>query len=84
MDQQLETTQQETAAQSERKSVENDAAGPEETFVEKVETIDDLAPDLENRGAIKGDDSDGRVNWTVRQVLATLFLSGLYVGKSWI
>jgi hypothetical protein len=76
--------QQETTAESQRKSIENDATRLEKPFVEKVETIDALTPDLENRGAIKGDDSDGRINWTLKRVLATLFLSGLYVGQSLI
>jgi hypothetical protein len=75
---------QETMAESARKSIENDNAGLEKPFVDHVTTVDDLTPDIENRGAIKGDDSDGRVNWTTKQVLATLFLSGLYVGRSWI
>ncbi|EXJ71987.1 uncharacterized protein A1O5_04490 [Cladophialophora psammophila CBS 110553] len=30
---------------------------------------------------VKGDDSDGHVNWSKRQILATLSLSGLYVGS---
>lgn len=29
---------------------------------------------------VKGDDSDGRVEWTIRQILATFSLSALYVG----
>lgn len=41
-----------------------------------------LHVDLTNSGALKNDDSDGRVNWTPKQVLATIFLSGLYVGQS--
>jgi hypothetical protein len=72
--------QQEKPTASQHESIENDAAGLEKPFVDRVETIDCLTPDLENRGAIKGDDSDGRINWTAKQVLATLFLSGLYVG----
>ena len=47
----------------------------------KIDTLDALAVDPENRRALKGDDSDGRIDWTLKQVLATLFLSGLYVGK---
>jgi hypothetical protein len=31
-------------------------------------------------GAVKGDDSDGRIGWTPRSILATIALSGLYVG----
>jgi len=74
-------TQQEKPENFRQESVENDVSGLEKPSVERVETIDALTPDLENRGAIKGDDSDGRVNWTTKQVLATIFLSGLYVGQ---
>ena len=49
--------------------------------LKKIDTVDALHVDLENSRAIKGDDSDGRVNWTLKQVLATTFLAGLYVGK---
>jgi hypothetical protein len=37
--------------------------------------------DTVNEKAVKGDDSDGRVDWTPRQVTASIFLSSLYVGK---
>jgi hypothetical protein len=37
--------------------------------------------DTANEKAVKGDDSDGRVDWTPRQVVASIFLSSLYVGK---
>lgn len=47
----------------------------------EMNTDRDLAIDLENCGAIKGDNSDGRVNWTLKQIIATISLSGLYVGK---
>ncbi|EXJ55395.1 hypothetical protein A1O7_08322 [Cladophialophora yegresii CBS 114405] len=35
----------------------------------------------EKTGVAKGDDSDGRVNWTWRQILATISLCGVYVGS---
>ena len=40
------------------------------------------AKDLEGQGIVKSDDSDGRVEWTWRQIFATLSLCGLYVGAS--
>jgi hypothetical protein len=46
-----------------------------------ISKVDTVAVNVENRAAYKGDDSDGRVDWTLKQVLATIFLSGLYVGK---
>ncbi len=36
--------------------------------------------DDEKPHVVKGDDSDGRVEWSMRQILATISLSGLYVG----
>ena len=48
--------------------------------LKKSQTI--TAIDVENRGAVKGDDSDGRIDWTFKQILATLSLSGLYVGMT--
>ena len=59
--------------------------------IERVETAEDhhnkdihqiktLGVDLENHDAEKGDDSDGKINWTWKQVVATLCLCGLYVG----
>ncbi|OCT44607.1 putative major facilitator superfamily transporter [Cladophialophora carrionii] len=35
----------------------------------------------EKTGVAKGDDSDGRVNWTWKQILATISLCGVYVGS---
>jgi hypothetical protein len=36
--------------------------------------------DVENRAAFKGDNSDGAVDWTVRNILASIFLCTLYTG----
>lgn len=36
--------------------------------------------DVENKHAFKGDESDGHVSWGLRQILAAIFLSGLYTG----
>jgi len=60
--------------------------------IERVETHEDhhekdihqintLGVDPHNPDAEKGDDSDGKVNWTWKQVVATLCLCGLYVGE---
>ena len=49
--------------------------------LKKLDTVDALHVDVGNTGALKGDDSDGRVNWTTKQVLATISLSALYVGE---
>jgi hypothetical protein len=36
----------------------------------------------EKTGVAKGDDSDGHVNWTWKQILATISLCGVYVGRT--
>lgn len=36
--------------------------------------------DIDEKGPVKGDYSDGRVNWTLKQIVATMALCGLYVG----
>jgi hypothetical protein len=36
--------------------------------------------DIENRYAFKGDDSDGKIEWTVRKLFASAFLAMLYTG----
>jgi hypothetical protein len=46
--------------------------------LEKIETIQ--AVDLDNHQAFKGDDSDGKVFWTAKKLLAAAFLSMLYTG----
>lgn len=38
--------------------------------------------DLANRHAFKGDDSDGKVEWTSRKLLACGFLCMLYTGMN--
>lgn len=45
-----------------------------------LKKIDTLGVDIENRDAVKGDDSDGKVDWTWTQIVATISLAGLYVG----
>ena len=36
--------------------------------------------DVENSAAYKSDDSDGAVEWTIRNILASIFLCTLYTG----
>jgi hypothetical protein len=49
----------------------------ENESLQKEQSVD---VDVTNRNAIKGDESDGKVDWTWNQILATVCLSGLYVG----
>ncbi|KIV93428.1 hypothetical protein PV10_04641 [Exophiala mesophila] len=53
------------------------------SYVGDQEKVDDKpdAHDDHDTGPIKGDFSDGRVNWTTKQILATIGLCGLYVGS---
>lgn len=46
--------------------------------LEKQETLQQI--DIENHQAFKGDDSDGKVEWTGRKLLAAAFLAMLYTG----
>ena len=47
----------------------------------ELQKVSTLGVDLENRDAVKGDNSDGQINWTTKQILATISLSALYVGE---
>lgn len=38
--------------------------------------------DMNNTQALKGDDSDGKVEWSLRSIFAAIFLAALYTGKS--
>lgn len=67
----LEKTYSQTAATETH--VENHAAG-------KIQDDGDLH--MNNDLAYKGDDSDGKVDWTLRSKFAAASLCGLYVGKS--
>ena len=61
-----------------------DTTNPEKTpsreEVEKPRSMEaiEFAPKHEEE-AVKGDDSDGVVNWTLKNLLATFSLSALYV-----
>ncbi|KAF2276912.1 MFS general substrate transporter [Westerdykella ornata] len=47
--------------------------------LEKERTLDGI--DIQNSRAFLGDDSDGKVTWTVRSIFAAIFLAGLYTGS---
>lgn len=56
---------------------------PNKTAQEKeYQASSPTGSDLEQHGAFKGDDSDGKVVWTPTTLLATVSLSDLYVGTS--
>lgn len=45
--------------------------------LEKVETFD---IDPSNKKALKGDESDGKIDWTKKQIIATISLAMIYTG----
>ena len=63
----------------------------EVNYVEHVETIDSTmnlhkeqtlsGVDMKNTSAVKGDDSDGKVIWSVRSMFSAVFLAALYTGS---
>lgn len=48
---------------------------------EKLRKVPSTGVDPENREAVKGDDSDGKVDWNFKSITATCCLAGLYVGR---
>lgn len=61
--------------------IENANGSPTDTSLqlEQERTLEDI--DTHNRNAYMGDDSDGKVTWGIRSILAAIFLAGLYTGK---
>ena len=59
-------------------------------YVEHVETNDSSmnlhkeqtlsGVDMKNTSAVKGDDSDGKVIWSIRSIFLAIFLAALYTG----
>jgi|TARA_R110002003_G_scaffold25_3_gene1161 hypothetical protein len=47
--------------------------------LQKERTLDGI--DMHNTSAVKGDDSDGKVEWSTRSIFAAIFLAALYTGK---
>lgn len=47
----------------------------------ELHKVSTLGVDVENHDAFKGDNSDGRVDWTWKQIAATICLTALYVGE---
>ncbi|KAF2429064.1 putative major facilitator superfamily transporter [Tothia fuscella] len=47
--------------------------------LKQVQTLAEV--DIENKHAFKGDDSDGKIDWNFRKLLACAFLSMLYTGS---
>ena len=50
-------------------------------FKENIEYQEEKHPTGTEQHALKGDDSNGKINWTPRTVFAAISLSGLFTGK---
>ena len=48
--------------------------------LQKQQTLSGV--DMKNTSAIKGDDSDGKVTWSIRSIFSAIFLAALYTGNS--
>lgn len=73
----MEKDEQPTVAQLEHTST-NRSGSTTKHELELERTLQHV--DLENRYAFKGDDSDGKVEWTIRKLFASAFLAMLYTG----
>jgi hypothetical protein len=60
--------------------VEHSRGSPTESSHEltKERTLEGI--DMNNSYAVKGDDSDGKVEWNMRSAFAAVFLAALYTG----
>ncbi len=65
----------------EAQHVETNSMHPsdEKNDLDKVQTL--AAIDVENKAAYKGDDSDGHVEWGLKNLAAAAFLCMLYTGR---
>ena len=69
-----------THPQAEEKDSRNKHSSTD--IVDSEKSDQDHVHDVHDTGPIKGDYSDGRVDWTSRQIFATIALCGLYVGMN--
>jgi hypothetical protein len=79
--------QQQAIMESDKKTFAmTQVRSPERPHDEEIKATHDeveaSTQDLESPGGVKSDNSDGRVEWSWRQILATLSLCCLYVGTS--
>lgn len=58
--------------------LEHHTPGDSSLELQKEMTLEGI--DMNNSSAVKGDDSDGKVIWSVRSIFAAVFLAALYTG----
>lgn len=70
---------------------DNEKTSVTQDHVERIAPASDIDEtenanyEVNNKYAVKGDDSDGKINWTWKTITAALCLVLLYVGKlSWL
>ena len=66
--------------QLDRVSTKDETASDDHKPLAPVETL--VPVDIHNSQAFKGDESDGKIQWTIRKWFAAAFLAMLYTGKS--
>ncbi|KAL6712287.1 hypothetical protein ACN47E_000164 [Coniothyrium glycines] len=57
------------------------AQTPTDSSLELHEELTLSGVDMNNTQALKGDDSDGKVEWSIRSIFAAIFLAALYTGS---
>lgn len=57
-----------------------DAKTPTDPSLDLQKELTLSGVDMKNTHAVKGDDSDGKVNWTLRGKFSAVFLAALYTG----
>ena len=58
------------------------APTPTDSSLELQKEMTLTGVDMNNTHALKGDDSDGKVEWTLRSIFAAIFLAALYTGMN--
>lgn len=55
---------------------------PSDSSLELQKELTLQGVDMNNTAAVKGDDSDGKIEWNARSIMAAVFLAALYTGTS--
>jgi hypothetical protein len=77
-----ETTQTDYANEKQEVNHVEHAASPTDMSLSLQKELTLQGVDMNNTQALKGDDSDGKVEWSVRSIFAAIFLAALYTGSS--
>lgn len=72
------TTSQPDREKQDVNYIENVATNDSAMDLHKEQTLSGV--DMKNTSAVKGDDSDGKVIWSLRSIFSAIFLAALYTG----